>query len=188
MNMESDEIRRQYYALVSDTRGEKRRDAEGKLSVSGGRECAVLAKAGRIISLVVCENGPAGELDKAIGELGTLPPTLFWIKFIEISGQVLVAAGAEPSGTRSPQESGAIVEAGLKMLARTQSWGIPLSDFSLRQVKQVVDSGGALSGAAQVIVRQNEELLPERTRMPSIPKERTPAKPAISPRDRGRQG
>jgi hypothetical protein len=186
--MDSDEIRRLYYVLVSDTRGEKRLDAEQKLSADGGRECAVLAKAGRIISLVVCGNDPAGELDKAIGELGTLPPTFFWSKFMEISGQVLVAAGAEPSGKWGKQESGAIVEAGLKMFARTQSMGIPISEFSMRQVRQSMDGGGGVFGMAETIIKQNEQLLPERARMPRFPKEKTPAKPENTLKDRSGQG
>jgi hypothetical protein len=164
--MESGEIRRWFYVLISDRRGEMRDEARGRISAEGGYGYAALARAGTLIAEAICGDGGAGKVKEALKEFATLPLSSEWNGYAEAAGQTVIAAAIFQE---SAEKRDSMLEQGLYMLLRAQSGGFLLSTFSMGQVKPLAEGGGRLKDIAETMIRVNALLMPETRLMPKPP-------------------
>ncbi|MCI0504167.1 hypothetical protein L0Y65_05670 [Candidatus Micrarchaeota archaeon] len=158
--MEGSEIRRLFYVLISDRRGQVRDDARERIIAAGGDDYAALARAGAILGEAIGGEAPAGTLADARKEFDSLPLGGQWNGYREAAGQTLIAASRTQQG-RSAQEQEALLEEGLMLIGRAQDGGVPVSRYSIEQIKPVAEGEGRLAPVAGSIIKQNALLLPD---------------------------
>jgi hypothetical protein len=156
--MDEIEIKRLYFALITEARPEKREEAADKLSKSGNPDLMQLAVIGQKVFSVISDQAEPGALREVVGAIDTLPDADYWLGFAETTGQVvLLKALSMDEGSRSRSE---LLWYGLQIVSKSFGSGFPISPETRRLVNKAKDADPKTAERADAILRRDEMLSP----------------------------
>ncbi len=156
----TDDVKSAFFTLISDQRPDKRREAAAWLAASDDELVRKLAGPGVIIASAVNGEVAPKDLSQAVEPLDSLPATGFWKGFSETAGHVLLLKGISvPESDRSRDDFFAF---GLRLIGVSMADGFPVSDETIRLVKIVKHSAAGLADDADMIIKRNDSLRPDR--------------------------
>ena len=168
--MESVNVERDYFVLINSGVENERTSAYERLKSTNDPDIIKLADFGQQIHKVIIGKSPPSILSKVFEELGNYPVGRFWSGIMEATGQtILEKAFTMPKGDNNRPE---IIWQGLKFIGSVLSGGMPISDFSLKQVKKANEEDDKkVREFAQMLINEDSFMKPERgIRFPSPPK------------------
>ncbi|MFH1785756.1 MAG: hypothetical protein ABH842_04980 [Candidatus Micrarchaeota archaeon] len=110
-----------------------------------------LAIIGQTIVAVVKGETSTSELSKISEMFDKFPSTDYWMKFVEVSGQVLLTRALEMVGHKETKKE--LTKYGLELLSKVTSSGFALNKTTIQLLKMISDR--EFSAQAILLVRQN---------------------------------
>jgi urease gamma subunit len=125
------QVQKWYFAVVAETRKEKRNEALDNLKKIKSEKVQNIARNGKIIMEILYSGRSPKDIEKVLSDFEHLPMMDYWYDFVETSGQVLLAkALSEISKDRK-----LLLFYGMKLMKMKKSAGFQLTETSIEMVK-----------------------------------------------------
>ena len=142
--MDETDPKEDFYRAIADSRERERSEAVARISAREDEGYRIIADAARRIAEVVHGGARPDTISQVIESFGDLPLTTEWYGFIEIAGQVVLGKGI------SENDPG-LLNAGLGLMEKARSLGLPLSSLSQAMVSKASGEKSVSARARKIL-------------------------------------